>query len=541
MQYGAALQQLLDLGDVPDDAPGDMHQRRFYDVLSWDPRGVNHTTPVHPGIADPERLREWAVREESLGWSLEQPEVFNKVWSRHELYGRAISQPKIAGTRPDDEHVGTFVSTAVVVRDMVEIIERHGEWRSKEARRLLRHMKRGAAAESAAERTAWVPGKEKLQYWGISYGTVIAQTFASMYPSRVGRVVADGVVDADDYMAMSWSSNLWDIDNITANFTQACVAAGADLCPIAQWAPGNSDKLLEEIHRQLDTLKESPLTTLAGENDPMLISHSMVVELLFVEWYNGFAGYRRAAELLGQLAAGNASFFTTRREPYSCARPGAFAHDVGSMAAAIRCTDGASLLHQSKAEYRPHLAHLRAQSPLFANVWAKIPLACHGYAVRPKWRFAGPFGANITAATSADPPAGGDQSDTVPLLFATQTLDPVTPRRNAVAAARLFPGSQLLEAQGVGHSSLGYLNPCALQQIALFFRTGRVAPARPGEEWLKCPPSEGPFDEPEPEARDAGAASRTERAARQIAESWTRKSGGLTAGRIHGRPLGINS
>ena len=514
LRYGIPLQQILDLGNEPGS------EERFYDVLSWDPRGVNNTEPVHPGISNPERLREWAVQEESIGWSLENPETFNKVWSLNQLYGQTISTPEASGAR-QDEHVGRFVSTAVVVRDMVEIIERHGEWRSKEARRLLGRSKRDAATEAATARAVWIPGEEKLQYWGFSYGTIVGQTFASMYPSRVGRLVLDGVVDAEDYMAMGWSTNLWDIDKITANFTQTCVAAGAERCPIAQWAPGDGEKLLAELHQRLEALKQNPLTILVGD-DPTLVSHSTVVELLFVEWYNGFAGFRRAAELLWELTHGNTTLFATLRAPYSCARPGAFAHDVGGAAAAIRCTDGAPLLDQSKAAYRAHLARLRAQSPLFADTWARIPLACHGYRVRPKWRFAGPFGANVTATASA---GDSNEIETAPILFVSQTLDPVTPLRNAVAAARRFPGSQLLEAQGVGHASIGYPNVCAMRQIAGFFRTGRVAAPPAGEAWLKCPAMVGPFEtEPSGGLWNWSVVEKGMwRAAREIAETWPGK------------------
>lgn len=55
---------------------------------------------------------------------------------------------------------GHFVSTASVVRDIVEMMEKVGQ--------------------------------EKLKYWGFSYGTYIGTTFAAMYPNKVGRIVNDG-------------------------------------------------------------------------------------------------------------------------------------------------------------------------------------------------------------------------------------------------------------------------------------------------------------------------------------------------------------
>lgn len=49
-------------------------------------------------------------------------------------------------------------------------------------------------------RSLGLPEKDaKIWYWGQSYGTVLGATFASLFPDRVGRMILDGVVDADDY------------------------------------------------------------------------------------------------------------------------------------------------------------------------------------------------------------------------------------------------------------------------------------------------------------------------------------------------------
>ena len=40
----------------------------------------------------------------------------------------------------------------------------------------------------------------RILYWGLSYGTILGNTFASMFPGRVGRMILDGVADANDYM-----------------------------------------------------------------------------------------------------------------------------------------------------------------------------------------------------------------------------------------------------------------------------------------------------------------------------------------------------
>lgn len=96
--------------------------------------------------------------------------AFEQAWVRHEMLSKSCSE---VGTADGGPALGEFVNTASVVHDMVEIIERLGEWREKEAGRLLAHA--ATSSKLSAEvlaRTAWQKGKEKIQYWGFSYVSV---------------------------------------------------------------------------------------------------------------------------------------------------------------------------------------------------------------------------------------------------------------------------------------------------------------------------------------------------------------------------------
>lgn len=61
------------------------------------------------------------------------------------------------------------MDTAPVVRDIIEIFERHGEWREAEAKRLLKSETSPPKKErqEMEARTAYRSGEEMVQYWGF--------------------------------------------------------------------------------------------------------------------------------------------------------------------------------------------------------------------------------------------------------------------------------------------------------------------------------------------------------------------------------------
>ncbi|KAI4156613.1 MAG: hypothetical protein LQ340_000116, partial [Diploschistes diacapsis] len=218
---------------------------------------------------------------------------------------------------------------------------------------------------------------------------------------------------------------------------------------------------------------------------PTLVTHSSAILALFQLHYNGWHGYRVAGRMLYELLSQHDPrfFHLTSPAPFSCPSPNSTdatdpsAHDAVAAGASVICLDApASLAHATKASWRARIARLRSQSATFFGYGATIPMPCTGYRVRPRWRYAAPVG--------AAPPRLAN-----PILFVSQTLDPITPLGSAEDAAGLFEGSGLVEAQGVGHCSFGWPNVCAASEVRRYFRTGEVS-----RERVVCPPAVGPFE-----------------------------------------------
>jgi pimeloyl-ACP methyl ester carboxylesterase len=108
-----------------------------------------------------------------------------------------------------------------------------------------------------------LPKEAKLWYYGISYGSILGPTFASLYPSHIGRMIIDGVLDLEDYYKGTWKSAVDSTNDAARYFFQRCLEAGPQLCSFYQNA--TSWKQLEQRYQGLlANLQASPL----GLGDP---------------------------------------------------------------------------------------------------------------------------------------------------------------------------------------------------------------------------------------------------------------------------------
>lgn len=151
-----------------------------------------------------------------------------------------------------------------------------------------------------------VHGKPQLWYYGQSYGTVLGQTFAALYPDRVGRMILDGNIDGTTYYTGFDPDKVHDTVAAFQNFFESCYEAGPEKCEFF----GNATRPEDISNRYLalvESLKTSPLnyTTPAKRFEPEFITDDMVTTILFDAMYDPLSKFSVAARKLSILEQGN--------------------------------------------------------------------------------------------------------------------------------------------------------------------------------------------------------------------------------------------
>lgn len=161
-----------------------------YEYLGFDPRGLGSSTPQVDCFGG-DKLARNANQQVLRG--------LGPVDSSEDALRRFLTLSKGLGAVCENTlgktNILEHVTTAAVCRDMVEIVDRVDELRKKETALIKR--RRGEDEHKTRSEGNQVA---RIQYLGFSYGTLLGNTFASMFPGRVGRMVLDGVIYAEDYM-----------------------------------------------------------------------------------------------------------------------------------------------------------------------------------------------------------------------------------------------------------------------------------------------------------------------------------------------------
>jgi pimeloyl-ACP methyl ester carboxylesterase len=258
-----------------------------FDVVSWDPRGTNASTPVRCFRSERSAARFW--RGVSIPFTKAQSTLFSRTSA-----ALARRCDKVSGW------LLPHISTADTARDLDYL------------RRLV--------------------GDRKLTYAGLSYGTFLGQTYANMYPGRVRAMLLDGVVDPVRYARGAearTASGLRGTDEVFDQFLDLCRQAGPERCALA----GRQRTPAQRFHRLLQRVRRSPVPA-PDATPPGLLDEADLLLSQFQPLRNPELWPQNAASLNAALR-GNASDLEDAAGPYFT--PKGWAGVTTS--AAISCAD----------------------------------------------------------------------------------------------------------------------------------------------------------------------------------------------------------
>ncbi|KAK6815715.1 hypothetical protein PG987_016481 [Apiospora arundinis] len=224
-----------------------------YNVVSFDPRGVNNSGLVLDCFSGNNEARAAFNRAQHTGITNASSTSLAEQYYASAIYGEWCNHAVENGS----SH-GYYVTTPASARDLLSFVEAEAV----------------AAGRPAADAKLWA--------YGSSYGTIVGTTFASLFPDRVGRMVLDGVADAEDYYNNDRKSNVALLDEAMGKFVTFCHVGGPEAC--AFWGPTPADitARLDGLIHQLQN-HPVPVSGLASAKPmPALVTYADL-EALFMK------------------------------------------------------------------------------------------------------------------------------------------------------------------------------------------------------------------------------------------------------------------
>lgn len=371
--------------------------RASYDLVAMDPRGVQYSSPVNCEINAP-----------------------------------TPSSGADSGKSADSAEFAALDA----------LFEQHANACERNAGQLLPHVGTLDAARDMDVLRALM-GDDALHYVGVSYGTYLGATYADLFPSRVGRMVLDGVVDPtlDGYQNALQTTAGYQV--AWESFATDCAARND--CPL-----GHS---VTDISRRLVTLLHSLDRTPLRQGKDIVITGS---DLL-----NAVRNALRSAdwELLRAALQGIPAGDTTALQQLVGASEIPFSNAVDAFYA-IGCLSSPFDSRFSSAEAAAALPEFQRTSPLFGA------LDVTGLGQCAHW----PVPATQPAQAVTAPGAA-------PILIVGTTRDPDTPLHWAKSLADQLSSSRLLTYDADGHGAYQRGSTCVDTAVDRYLTQGQLPPA----------------------------------------------------------------
>jgi len=384
-----------------------------YDLVSFDPRGVGLSAPV---VCLDDKQLDAAMQSEST------PDTESEI-SAFDAEQRAVTRACAARSGTVLPHVGT-VNAA---RDL--------------------------------DRLRIALGEDKLNYFGISYGTWLGAAYAHRFPAKTGRTVLDAAMDTRISKVNLNLQQAAAFQRALEHYAADCVRQGPQRCPpsrpTANGRTGGRDvksvpQIVGDVGALLRRLDSEPLDTGLGRKLSQTLGVTGVATALYAKqlWPALTQGLTMAQRGDGTILLRLADAQNGRDEDgrYS---------NIMAANTAITCADTTE--RHTVEDVRELLPRFRKASSVFGESMAWGLMQCTGWPVR---------GADEAQEVSADAAA--------PIVVLGNTGDPATPFAWAPALAEELGSGVLVTLEGEGHGAYDTGNPCIRRVVDNYLLEGEV-------------------------------------------------------------------
>ncbi|KAI0378193.1 alpha/beta-hydrolase [Hypomontagnella monticulosa] len=401
-----------------------------FHLLSFDPRGVNSSTPQATCYPNGETRRE---RSSVRDTRVVEDSIEAYAWSHN--FVRACADTM-------GEH-GLYLNTPQTAADMNSIID--------------------------------ALGQDSMVYWGFSYGTLLGQTYATMFPDRSHRVIIDGVANQFDwYEGQLDVESFENTEDVWEGFVDECIKAGED-CPLSSLATSKG-ALKGKLSSLSKRLTDSPISIYVNNSIYGVLTYETIwYEAIFPALYKPANWYLLAGRL-AKLLEGNA---TEALLAYGLDGPWGLEGDSNTFITYNDGSSGAAYFAQDRQSLLDMLIP-------YMNASIFAPTENGGYYIKQQWQ--------IPRTHNYVPRKGVETAH--PLLILSTSYDPICPLVSARSANAAFEGSKIIEVLGYGHCSVAIPSTCLAKHVREFLYNGTLP-----DDYTRCEVDEPYFIKPEEDSK----------------------------------------
>ncbi|MFM6939602.1 MAG: alpha/beta hydrolase [Rhodoluna sp.] len=296
-----------------------------------------------------------------------------------------------------------------------------------------------------------VMGEAKLDYLGFSYGSLLGETYAALYPTKISHMVIDGVIDPTVSDEQQNVLQLKGFDLALRNYLADCLSSSD--CPFK----GTVAQSLGKIKTFLRTLETKPLPTKDGRELNAWVANTGLIMPLYSQDY-----WPQLSQAFAEAFDGDGTTFMSLADTYNDRdSSGKYTTNLMEANIAISCLD--SRQPSDSVSMAKQNSRMLAASPTLGRYWQFGGLTCKSW----------PY-------PVVSHPVSYSAKGSKPILVIGTTGDPATPYGQAVSVAtKVLSNGHLVTFNGEGHTAYGRSNECVANAVDNYFIKSLVPSSDP--------------------------------------------------------------